>query len=271
MNDDAVRDYYASFGEREWHRLDTAEGSVEFVVNTHFLERYLPPQGRVLDIGGGPGRYAAWLADRGHRVVLADLSPELLDIARHRLSSPLVEEVTECDARDLSRWDDETFDAAVVLGPLYHLPDPNGREQAVREAVRVVSSGGVLFFALMTWFGLLRRTIALADERHRLTSGAFMGDLLERGVFTNDVPGRFTHGWGARPAEIAPWFEQFGLATLALASSEGLASGIEPALAELQLSDSAAFERVCEVVMETATDPSLFGLAKHLLYVGRRP
>ena len=117
MSEDQVRDYYASFGEREWDRLDRAEGVIEFLVNTHFLERFLPANGRVLDLGGGPGRYTEWLAGRGHQVVLADLSPEQLDIATRRLSSPLVEEIVQVDARNLSRWNDESFDAAVVLGP----------------------------------------------------------------------------------------------------------------------------------------------------------
>ena len=68
--DDPVRQYYAAFGEMEWDRLDRDEGVIEFVVNTHFLAGYLPAGGRVLDLGGGPGRYANWLAEQGHRVVL---------------------------------------------------------------------------------------------------------------------------------------------------------------------------------------------------------
>jgi S-adenosylmethionine-dependent methyltransferase len=48
--------------------------------------KYVKPKSRILDIGGGPGRYAMWLAKHGHRVVLADLSPELLAIARTKLA-----------------------------------------------------------------------------------------------------------------------------------------------------------------------------------------
>jgi len=116
VSTDAVREYYAAFGMREWQRLETAEGIVEFAVNTHFLDRFLPTTGRVLDLGGGPGRYAEWLAKRGLRVVLADASPELLEIARSRIASPLVEEIATADARDLSRWDNASFDAALLLG-----------------------------------------------------------------------------------------------------------------------------------------------------------
>ena len=83
---DAVRSYYANSGEREWARLENPDdGALEFEVTCHTLAKYLPSNARVLDMGGGPGRYTIWLAQRGHRVVLADLSPELLSIARAKI------------------------------------------------------------------------------------------------------------------------------------------------------------------------------------------
>src|SRR5258708_804802 len=104
MNTQAVQAYYANSAEREWQRLTTNEGAVEFAVNTHFLTVYLPHSARVLDIGGGPGRYTLWLTERQHRVVLADLSPALLAIARERVAADLnggrIEAIVEADARD---------------------------------------------------------------------------------------------------------------------------------------------------------------------------
>ena len=63
MDSDAVRAYYASFGEREWARLENPDdGAIEFTVTCQTLATYLPSRARVLDIGGGPGRYTIWLA-----------------------------------------------------------------------------------------------------------------------------------------------------------------------------------------------------------------
>jgi ubiquinone/menaquinone biosynthesis C-methylase UbiE len=125
-----VRGYYAHFGQREWDRLnEPADGVVKFAVNRRVIDRYLGAGARVLDIGGGPGRYALWLAQSGHRVVLADLSADLLAIAREQLRDvDMVEEVREADVCDLTRWDDESFDAALCLGPFYHLPDTADRK-----------------------------------------------------------------------------------------------------------------------------------------------
>lgn len=71
---EAVRDYYATFDQREWTRLESPAGRLEFAVTTALLEAHLPSSGEVLDLGGGPGRYTRWLLDRGYTVTLADLS-----------------------------------------------------------------------------------------------------------------------------------------------------------------------------------------------------
>lgn len=271
VHSDPVKAYYAAFGEFEWERLEWADGAIEFEVNTRFLERHLPAEGRILDLGGGPGRYAQWLADRGYRVALADLSPELLEIARRRVSSPLVDEITETDARDLSRWQDATFDAALILGPLYHLPNESDRARAISEVLRVVRSGGIMFFALIPLFGFVRRTVAIPDERRHLLDDAFLKALFDKGAFLNDVPGRFTQGWGVKPQDVAPWFESFGIETVALAASEGLAAGMESVFADLRTSEPAVFDAAMDIVADTATEPGLLGSTNHLLYIGRHP
>src|SRR5215475_13207548 len=218
MNSGDIRAYYAAFGQREWTRLERAEGFVEFTVTTATLEAHLPERGCVLDIGGGPGRYTEWLADRGFRVTLADLSPELLDIARSRLSARhasggTIAQIIEADARDLSRWPDASFDAVLSLGPMYHMPNADDRARAAAELARVVRPGGVVFVALMPWLAYVRRTIFLADERRHLADAEFVTALRDRGEFFNDVPERFTGGYGVRPDEVAPYFERYGFAT----------------------------------------------------------
>src|SRR5260221_8435370 len=134
MSQDSVRDYYAAFDEREWARLVQPEGVLEFAVTTRALETHLPARGRVLDLGGGPGRYTIWLAQHGYQVVLADLSPNLLGIARRKIAAAgvasQVEAVAVADACDLARFASDSFDAVLCLGPFYHLTQPADRERA---------------------------------------------------------------------------------------------------------------------------------------------
>jgi SAM-dependent methyltransferase len=272
---DPVRAYYVSFGEREWERLENPDdGALEFAVTKHVLARFLPPKARILDIGGGPGRYAIWLAGRGHRVVLADLSPELLEIARREIGRagplPGVEEITQADARDLSHWRDQSFDAVLCLGPFYHLPEPDDRERAAAELNRVLCADGVAFVALMPRYAFLRRTLALPDERRHLAQPDFVARLLQDGVFINDIVGRFTGGYGARPEDVTPFFEQHGFAKLVLLAAEGIAVHNQRALIDLAESDPTTYRAALEIILNTAGDASILGMATHLLYVGRK-
>jgi SAM-dependent methyltransferase len=228
----------------------------------------------VLDIGGGPGRYALWLAERGHRVTLADLSPALIALARDKIAATpargLADEVTVADVRDLSRWPDGAFDSALALGPFYHLPGQSDRDRAAQELTRVLRPGGVAFVALMPRYAFLRRTLAIPDERRHLASPTFVRQILDMGSFENDVPGRFTGGYGVRPAEVAGLFAGYGFQIQALWAVQSIVPDLQEALAALAQSDAEADAAIVDVLVEVAGDPSILGLANHLLYVGMK-
>ena len=274
MSYDEVRAYYDSFGEREWMRLeDPDDGAVEFAITCHVLATTLPPNARILDMGGGPGRYAIWLAQRGHRVVLADLSPELLFIARGKIEEAGmgtgIEEIVEADARNLSCWDDDSFDAVLSLGPFYHLTDVEERHCAAAELCRVLWPEGLAYIALMPRYAFLRHTLAIPDERHHLAQEHFVARLMKDGVFINDIPGRFTHGYGVCPQEGEPFFQQLGARTLTLLATGSIVPDIQSVLVEFAEDDPATYEAVFELVFSVASDPCILGMAMYLLYVGR--
>jgi len=274
MSKDLVRDYYAAFGEREWQRLDRPEGVIEFAVVSDALRRHLPPGGRILDVGGGPGRWAIWLAERGYALTLIDLSPNLIDIARGRVQEagvgPHFDEIAAGDVCDLARFGGATFDAVLCLGPFYHLTAPADRDRAASEVVRVLKPGAPAFIALMPVFTFLGRTLSLKDESHHLAQPEFLARLMDDGVFVNDVPGRFNSGYAVSPQEVAPFFERHGLRTVELLSDTGFAAPYATQLQELALADPTAYEKVMAIIVGTAGDPSILGSAVHLVYVGRK-
>jgi S-adenosylmethionine-dependent methyltransferase len=272
---DAVRAYYARFAGREWERLSNPnDGVIEFTLTCRALLRHLPKSGTILDLGGGPGRYAIWLAERGYRVVLADLSPGLLELARERIDKAGVGErvkaIVVADARDLSQWKDTSFDAVLALGPFYHLPVQADRVSAATELVRVLKAGAPGFVALMPRYALLRRTMVIPDERKHLLQDDWLERLMTDGAFENDNPGRFNYGYGVRPEEVAPFFEHYGLDTLELLGIESLSVGIEEQLARLADDAPDVYQRVIGLLDEAASDPGILGLCGHLLYIGRK-
>ena len=74
MIDDEIRAYYQRGDERD--RLLSGGGALELIRTQELLQRYVPPPpASVLDVGGGPGTYAAWLLGLGYVIYLIDLIP----------------------------------------------------------------------------------------------------------------------------------------------------------------------------------------------------
>jgi SAM-dependent methyltransferase len=163
-----------------------------------------------------------------------------------------------------------TVDAALALGPFYHLTDPADRDRAASEMARVVRPGGFAFVALMPRYAFVRRTHALPDERRHLASPTFVARVLAQGLFENDVPGRFTGGYGVRPAEVAPFLARHGFAEWALLAAESIIPDLQEALAALALSDPETHRATLDTLVRLAGDASILGLANHLLYVGQK-
>ncbi|MFJ6901513.1 methyltransferase domain-containing protein [Streptomyces hokutonensis] len=143
MLDDEILRYYNE--GREQDRLADPRRSIEFLRTMDILGRHLPPPpAKILDVGGGPGRYALALATAGYQVTLVDPVPlhlEQAHAASAKADSPLAE-IAEGDARNLGEWPECSFDAVLLLGPLYHLVKKADRARAWTEACRVTRDGG---------------------------------------------------------------------------------------------------------------------------------
>ena len=140
--------------EREWNRLQKdAYHHVEYEVVTHYLRKYLPKSGKLLDAGGGPGRYAFELARQGYDVTLLDLSEGCIRLAKQKLQTEFhalrgsVSELLVGDVRNLSYFSNYSFDGTLCLDPLTYLTDSEDRKQAVTELVRVTKPAAPLFLS----------------------------------------------------------------------------------------------------------------------------
>jgi ubiquinone/menaquinone biosynthesis C-methylase UbiE len=131
-----VKKYYFEQGIREWRRLvRDVYHRLEFDTTKYFMRKYLPGKGLVLDAGGGPGRYTIELGKMGYDVVLVDLSPEMLEIAKEQIKRSgvrkRVSRIIQGSIDDLSMFENEAFDATICLGgPLSHIVDETRREKA---------------------------------------------------------------------------------------------------------------------------------------------
>ena len=137
--------FYENYDEEG--RLLSRHGSVEFLTTMRYIDRYLRPGMRILEVGAATGRYSHTLARRGFRVDAVELVQHNVDIF-NSLTQPS-EEITirQGDARDLSCFADETYDMVLLLGPMYHLFTEEDQRKALSESLRVLKRGGTLFAA----------------------------------------------------------------------------------------------------------------------------
>jgi ubiquinone/menaquinone biosynthesis C-methylase UbiE len=155
--------HYGEGVERE-RLLRGGAGRLEYLRTRELLARYLPPApATVLDVGGGAGVYALPLAREGYSVHLIDPVSLHVEQAREASASQRDAPLASAEVGDARRLtcDDNSVDAVLLLGPLYHLTSRDYRLQALREAYRVVRPGGVVAAAAISRFastydGLLR-------------------------------------------------------------------------------------------------------------------
>ena len=144
MNDqDYLSAYYQNYDEDG--RLASRHGSVEFLTTMRYIEKYLSDWAMIIEIGAGTGRYSHALAQMGYAVDAVELTECNIEVFRRNTLPDEPVTVRQGDARDLSDFDDETYDIALLLGPMYHLYTKEDAMQALREALRVTKPGGVVF------------------------------------------------------------------------------------------------------------------------------
>lgn len=142
---EALTQYYGSYDEDG--RLLSKHGSVEFLTTMRYIEKYLRPGMRVLEIGAATGRYSHALAQRGYQVDAVELIQHNIDIFREKTLPGETVTVRQGNAKDLSFFADDTFDITLLLGPMYHLITVAEQKQALAEAIRVTKRGGIVFAA----------------------------------------------------------------------------------------------------------------------------
>ncbi len=141
----ALTEYYGSYDEDG--RLRSRHGMVEFLTTMRYIEKYLRPGMRVLEIGAATGRYSHALAQKGYTVDAVELVQHNIDIFREKTLPGENVTIRQGNAKDLQFFADETFDITLLLGPMYHLYTEAEQKQALSEAIRVTKRGGIVFAA----------------------------------------------------------------------------------------------------------------------------
>ena len=257
--------FYDENAPQEWERLERHR--TEFAVTLKVLNEFLPSTPcSVLDIGSGPGRYAIELTRLGYEVTLMDVSNESLKLAKEKADEAgvSIKAYIYGNALSVSQCVSGLFDAVLLMGPLYHLLSSTERRKAVQEVMNVLRSGGKLFASFITLYAPFRDAAKNAPE-WLIKNADYAHRMLETGL--HDKPTHWAKAYFARPDEIVPLMESYGLKTLGLVGCEGIVAGHEEKVNDLDGEDWMAW---VELNYQLGQEPSLYGASDHLFYIGEK-
>ena len=168
---------------------------MEYLTTIHYFDRLLKPGSQILDVCAGTGRYAFYLAGKGHYVTACDLVEHHVEIMKSKPNADKLMDISVCNALDLSRFEDNSFDVVLCMGALYHLGS-NDNEKAISESIRVCRPSGIIVFTYLhakiidklegIFFGItpyemeaLAKKHGLEQKHNAYTGGAFDETLSE--------------------------------------------------------------------------------------------
>ena len=273
---ESIRRYYNANPEREWNRLvQDGYHRLEYIVTMHFLEKYLPNEGLILDAGGGPGRYTIELAKKGYDVVLQDLSPKCLETAVGEIEKAgvkhKVKKVIEGSIIDLSDFADQSFDATLCLGALSHLIEQKDRDLAASELVRVTKEKAPLFISVISLYGVLRTVLQRLPHEFLYPSHKemFLKGVHRAEWHKHEANQSFPDAYFFHPKDLKELFESHDVKTLEIATGEGLSCHLQEATNKIY-EDKQKWDFWIKILLRTCTDPAILGIGEHFVYIGKK-
>lgn len=255
-------DFYNHYDEDS--RLSPRHGTVEFLTTMHYIEKYISPGNRVLEIGAATGRYSHGLARQGYAVDAVELVAHNIEIFRQNTQPEERITITQGNAMDLSAFPDNEYDITLLLGPLYHLYSPEDKKQALQEAIRVTKKGGVIFAAYVISDGCLldegfkRGNISVAEhiEKGLIDAGTFAAKSKPKDLFEL-----------VRKEDIDNLMSAFPVSRLHYVAADGCALFMREAIDEM---DDETFELFLKYHFATCEREDLLGITSHGLDIFRK-
>jgi len=265
MNDiDIVRNFYNAGVQLEWERLE--QHPIEFALTKHYIDQYIKSGDRVLDIGGGPGRYSLYLAEKGCRVTLIDLSEENAVFARTKAQELGLDiAAIQGDACEADRIVSGPYDCILLMGPMYHLLEEAQRRCALNAALRLLKPGGVIFVSFISLYAGLcdfmkNRPEAVLEDGEQ----EYIRCCYENRAYCGDA---FTKASLISPKEILAFMEQFPLQKLHFFGQEGITSPCEN---NILACGEDTIRRWTDIAIQTCERDEFLSFSEHLMFVGRR-
>lgn len=252
---------------REEDRLTTNNSRrIEFITTVRAFNELLPPKGKILDCAAGTGVYSFYFAEKGYSVTATDITPRHIQYINNKLkTNPCDISTAVLDATDLSRYQNETFDAVLCMGPFYHLTEKKQREKCLSECLRVLKKGGLLATAYISRFFVFPY-VATSDLKY--LNSDLSKALLNTGVLKHDDPNCFwTDTYYATPEEMIQLYTNYHLQLIDHFAQDGISPMLKEKVDSLNESQ---FKIWCDYHYSICREKSIVGASNHVMIIGRK-
>lgn len=250
-----VQKTYELFNEDT--RLNHSKAArVEFLTTVRYIEEYLKPRGKILDIGAGAGEYSLYFARKGYDVSALELSENNIKAFRKKISPEDHIHLIQGNAMDLSCYEDDSFDVVLMLGPLYHLSRDEDKQTCIAQAKRVCKPGGKIFFAF------------ISNDMVILTEFSYRPDYFTAGDYNketfrlDDFP--FVFHTVERCRDV---LRAGGIRILKEVASDGVSELMEDKINAL---DEEGYRQYLRYHYYICEKPECLGMSNHLLFIGEK-
>lgn len=254
-----INGFYDGYAE-DTRLSRSRHGQLEYLTTMSYIHQVISGKAGIIEVGAGTGRYSVALAKEGHEVTSIELAKSNLELLRR--NSKGLENIAayQGDALDLSRFQDNTFDLTLVLGPLYHLYDEEDQHKALDEAIRVTKAGGIIMVAFLSVHAILFDNYLQGDLcagiEENFTEDYRAKNFTEQ-LFTGFNVDEFEALFDNKPVE---W-----ITTVATDSVLELAEG----RGDFAMSDE-DFKAFAKYHLHNCEKRELLGCSSHLLYICRK-
>lgn len=261
-NNEYIISFYNSYDEDS--RLVSKHGMVEFLTTMHYIEKYLKPGDRVLEIGAGTGRYSHTLARQGYSVDAVELVEHNIEVFKSNTKENENINIFQGNALDLSLFEDNQYDITLLLGPLYHLYNKEDKRKAISEALRVTKKGGIVFAAYVISDGCL---IDEGFNRNNINVSEYIKDgLLDGETFAAKSEPKDLFEL-VRKEDIDDVMSVFPVTRLHYAATDGCALLIRESIDSM---DDETFKLYLKYHFATCEREDLLGITSHSIDIFRK-
>ena len=260
---DIVEKFYDNNTEMEWNRLNGFK--YEFEITKIMMKKYMN-KGKVLDIGGGPGRYSLYLASIGYDVTLVDLSKNNIEFAKNKSKElGLNIQAYHCDARCLPELNLGKYENILIMGPFYHLFGSNDRKNILLDSLRHLSENGLIFASFISIFAgfnyyLSECPYELINEPEK----KFFDSAENNKSWAGSA---FTQAYFIDIDEIENFFDECGIQKIAIFGQEGITA---TRLMDLEKAPENVRNYWLEISLRLCENKKYFPYSSHIMYIGKR-